>query len=249
MVVTWTAQDILEAKQSQELGIPVTTMEAISRAGAAPFLTNAGVQLYDINTGNWLNPGGQSGEVKSQIMPAQLPVVQQSAIGQFLNPGANVPGLEEAGGLGALISLLGSAAGQVLPGLLAKAGPILAGTGAGYLINELIGGGGGSGQAVVGGVPLGGPGLAEPPASMVAKEWAVNGAQFYKLIDGRIMVYSKKKGTWKIFRPAKHIVVSRNPKIGTLLRAAKRVDNYVMRANKRFGKFHRRMRMKSRRRY
>ncbi|GAI21466.1 unnamed protein product, partial [marine sediment metagenome] len=73
-------------------------------------------------------------------------------------------------------------------------------------------------------IPLGGPFLAEPPAAMIAKEWNTGTAQFYQLIDGRIAVYSKKKKTWKAYRPAKHIVVSRNPRMGTLLRASSRID-------------------------
>jgi len=84
----------------------------------------------------------------------------------------------------------------------------------------------GGGDGVIPGtnIPLGGPFLAEPPAEMIAKEWNTGTAQFYQLIDGRIAVYSKKKKTWKAYRPAKHIVVSKNPRMGTLLRASSRID-------------------------
>lgn len=71
---------------------------------------------------------------------------------------------------------------------------------------------------------LGGPGLKEPPAYMVVKEWRAGEAQFYKLIDGRVAVYSRKKGTWKVFRPQKHIVLSRNPKVNDLIRADRKID-------------------------
>lgn len=73
-------------------------------------------------------------------------------------------------------------------------------------------------------LPLGGPGLKEPPAYMVVKEWRANNAQFYKLLDGRIAVYSRKKQTWKVFRPARHIVISRNPKVNNLLKADKKIN-------------------------
>lgn len=98
---------------------------------------------------------------------------------------------------------------------------------------------GGGGAAVIPGtnIPLGGPFLAEPPAAMIAKEWNTGTAQFYQLIDGRIAVYSKKKKTWKAYRPAKHIVVSKNPRMGTLLRASSRIDKLWSGINKKAGKY------------
>lgn len=114
-----------------------------------------------------------------------------------------------------------------LPSLL----PGLIGAGAGFGIQQLMRGG--NGGAVIDGIPLGGPGLAEPPAEMVAKEWSTGTAQFYQMLDGRIAVYSKKKRRWKVYRPSKHIVVPRNPRIGTLLRADKRTDRLMARIGKR----------------
>lgn len=85
----------------------------------------------------------------------------------------------------------------------------------------------------VNGIPLQGPGLPEPPPQMVAKEWSTGTAQFYLLIDGRIAVYSKKKKRWKVYRPQKHIVVPRNPRIGTLIRADIRTDRLMAKIGKR----------------
>lgn len=99
---------------------------------------------------------------------------------------------------------------------------------------QMLGGGEGGGlfgtnilggdNTVVSGVPLTGPGLPEPPNYMVAKQWKANGAQFYLLIDGRIAVYSKSKKRWKVYRPAKNLVISRNPKVNSLLKASSKID-------------------------
>ncbi len=86
-----------------------------------------------------------------------------------------------------------------------------------------------------GGVPLGGPGLAEPPAGWVAKEWHIqlnskSGSfqlQFYRLIDGRVMCYNQRTKGWKIWKPSKPMVISRNPKIKQLIAADKFTDNLV----------------------
>lgn len=125
--------------------------------------------------------------------------------------------------------------------------PYILGAVGGYQVADEFGGGGGSpmgvapyagGPAIYGSgspVPLGGPGLPEPPAWMVAKEWKVNGAQFYKLIDGRIAVYSIKKKTWKVYRPPKHIVISKNPRANDLIKADKKIDALMGRLAKRAG--------------
>ena len=67
------------------------------------------------------------------------------------------------------------------------------------------------------------PGL---PAGAIAKSWHTGTARFYMLTDGRIAV-QRKNGTWKVYRPAKHIVVPRNPRIGTLIKADKRIDTMM----------------------
>jgi len=135
-------------------------------------------------------------------------------------------------GVGAMVPWLWSMGGK-LWSMGGKALPWIAGGLAGMSLGD---GNGGGGQSFAGSnVPLGGPGLAEPPSWMVAKEWSVNGAQFYKLIDGRIAVYSKKKGTWKVYRPAKHIVIPRDPKASQLLRADKKINALMSRLAKQAG--------------
>lgn len=70
----------------------------------------------------------------------------------------------------------------------------------------------------------GGPG--GPPGLQVAYTWDTGTAIFYRLTDGRIAV-QRKNGVWKFYRPQKHIVVPRNPRIGTLLRADRRIDRLM----------------------
>jgi len=62
-----------------------------------------------------------------------------------------------------------------------------------------------------------------PNKDMVVKTWNTGTAQFARLADGRMAV-QKKDGTIKTWRPAKHIVIPRNPRVATLLRAEKRID-------------------------
>lgn len=65
------------------------------------------------------------------------------------------------------------------------------------------------------------------PADQIVKVWTTNPAvgypRFGKLADGRGVV-QKIDGSIKTFRFPKHIVVSRNPRIRSLSRAAKRLD-------------------------
>lgn len=140
-------------------------------------------------------------------------------------------------GAAALVPAAGAALAKW--GVPAVATGAIAALGAGALGAWAGGLFGGGGQAVIPGtnIPLGGPFLAEPPAAMIAKEWNTGTAQFYQLIDGRIAVYSKKKRTWKAYRPAKHIVVSRNPRMGTLLKASRRIDKLWGGINKKAGKY------------
>lgn len=156
------------------------------------------------------------------VSPQVYGAVQQTAAPMLAGGGAvqaaRGAGMAVGGNIGKILAALG-----------------IGGTAAGLTADVLSPGMGliQSGQQQVGGVPLGGPGLAEPPAEMVAKEWSTGTAQFYQLIDGRIMVFSKKKNRWKIYRPAKHIVVPRNPRVGTLLRADKRTDRLMAKIGKR----------------
>lgn len=84
------------------------------------------------------------------------------------------------------------------------------------------------------------PGIA--PGAVV-KTWSTRGVSvtFYKLSDGRIAC-QKKDGTWKIWRPAKHLVISRNPKVNALLRADKKIDKLMKALARRAGVSRRRAR-------
>ena len=65
-----------------------------------------------------------------------------------------------------------------------------------------------------------------PPGTTIVKVWHTGTAQFARLLDGRIAV-QRKDGTIKTYRPQKHIVIPRNPRVGTLIRADKRLDRLV----------------------
>lgn len=68
----------------------------------------------------------------------------------------------------------------------------------------------------------------------VAYAWNTGTATFYRLTDGKIAV-QRKNGTWKTYRPKKHIVVSSNPRMGTLIKATKKLNKL----NARLGKIYR----------
>jgi len=61
-----------------------------------------------------------------------------------------------------------------------------------------------------------------PAKDTVVKVWTTGTANFARLVDGRIAV-QRKDGTIKVYRPQKHIVIPRNPRVGTLIRADKRL--------------------------
>jgi len=72
-----------------------------------------------------------------------------------------------------------------------------------------------------------------PPEQLIAVRadgsqavWVAGGVMFYRLINGQIAV-KKKSGVWKLYRPQKMIVVSRNPRVKTLARAEKRINARV----------------------
>lgn len=71
-----------------------------------------------------------------------------------------------------------------------------------------------------------GEGVPGIPAGAIVKRWSTGTAVFYKLADGRIAA-QRKDGSFRIYRPKKHIVVSSNPRVGTLLRADARLDKLV----------------------
>ena len=85
-----------------------------------------------------------------------------------------------------------------------------------------------------GGVPVGGPGVPEPPAAMVAHHWSVEvhskaagtfNLWFFKLVDGRMMCFNPAKNTWKMWRPVKPLAVMYRGK--TSLSQAVKVQKYL----------------------
>lgn len=122
--------------------------------------------------------------------------------------------------IGALPAAAGALSALGLPGWLAA---LLGVAGAGFGIYQALGGGEGGGilnNNLLGGdefvlegpgpdVILGGPGLPEPAASMVAREWRntyqIKGGsfavQFYQLIDGRIISYNQRTKQYKMWKP------------------------------------------------
>ena len=77
------------------------------------------------------------------------------------------------------------------------------------------------------------PGVGEqlPSRDTVVKVWDTGTARFAMLLDGRIAV-QKKDGRIKIYRPQKHIVIPRNPRLGTFIRAEKRLKSISKRIRK-----------------
>lgn len=78
------------------------------------------------------------------------------------------------------------------------------------------------------------PGTPEGLPGQVVKSWTANGVPMARLADGRMAAYSKKRGTWKLWRPKKPIVIyaSGSSDLRTLLRADKSVDNQLRRVKK-----------------
>ena len=74
----------------------------------------------------------------------------------------------------------------------------------------------------------------KPPSSIVAYTWDTGTAKFYRLIDGKIAV-QRKNGVWKIYRPSRHLVISRNPSVNSLLKADKKIDRMMKALARRAG--------------
>ncbi len=131
----------------------------------------------------------------------------------------------QAGGLDQLIQIALRYGKVVLP-LIIKYWPwAAAAVGAALGISQVVSPGT---SAVIPGtsIALGGPGAAEPSAAMIVKEWSTGTARFYMLTNGYIAC-RKRNGQWKAWRPARHIVVPRNPRVATLIRADKRIDRLM----------------------
>jgi len=146
-----------------------------------------------------IGSGGAAGQGISQA-EAEYYVAQTGQV----PPGAPKPEVTTAGvpaitsiipGAGALAGI-----GSAIYGILQALG---LGEGGGLFGNNLLGGD----EFMLGGIPFGGPGLPEPPAQYVLKEWHVSypwGRLQYYLVQlprgGRkIAMYNTKTGKWKVW--------------------------------------------------
>ena len=73
------------------------------------------------------------------------------------------------------------------------------------------------------------PGLRQ--GEVPVKRWTNGTWVFYTLSTGRIAT-QKANGIWKIWRPQKHIVIPRNPRVGTLVRGHKRTSKLLKKLKK-----------------
>ena len=98
------------------------------------------------------------------------------------------------------------------------------------------------GATTLGGtVPFGGPGVPEPPAGMVAKQWKTKAfsstkgeywVYFFKLIDGRIICWNEAKREAKMWKPKKNMVLSNNPRLPDLLRFSKKANKMLFKLDR-----------------
>lgn len=208
-----------------ELDFPFNPDEASARA----WLENTAPQWQPL--GYIINPES-SGLTSAMVHP----VTGTPATTQYTPGGSPIvmETMPAIAGAGSALALLSKIPG--LPAWLTGAlGVGVAGAAAYGGLQALTGGGlfGQTGAMTVGGVPLGGPGVAEPPAAMVEKAWkvmvhanrgvlgAISGESnwwiyFWKLRDGRVMMWDAGNNRAKIWRPKKHIVISSNPRLSQL---------------------------------
>jgi len=148
-------------------------------------------------------------------------------------------GLEALGLGGAAVSLLGLI-DKFLPGVsdfLSGGGESAPSTGTGgKMSNETTTGStavGVSSATSVGGVPFGGPGVPEPPNSMVSKMWKTKSfsntvgeywVYHWLLLDGRQMSYNGAKKQAKIWRPVHNITLGPKPRVKDLIRINRKVN-------------------------
>ena len=218
-----------------------------------------------------ITAGGAGGLVKTgaPISVEVEPLVRKEGIlGTYFtekNPQITALGLEQmgipiGGSIPGWVKLLaGAGATAAGGGVLGSLLGLVSGGGSwssvlGQGMNLLTGGGsaGGNGGSMTTGtsvdgatslssVPFGGPGVPEPPAGMVAKQWktkAFSGTKgeywvyFFKLIDGRIICWNEAKREAKMWRPKKNMVLSNNPRLPDLLRFSKKANKMLFKLDK-----------------
>lgn len=77
-----------------------------------------------------------------------------------------------------------------------------------------------------------GVGSEMPMGSQVVKEWTANGTAFVRLADGRMGAFSTRKGTWKLWRPEKPVVLTSKSNVRDYLRADARIRTFSKRVKK-----------------
>lgn len=141
-------------------------------------------------------------------------------------------------------------AGPILPAIGAAltpwVGPIVGAVG-GWLFGDAAGGGNG-GADLQTGLPFvpQGPGVPEPPAAMVSKAWKIKATRsgvggilgeitgqnewwvfFWRLLDGRTVMYNPMKRQWKMWRDYKSITIGKGITTQNAKRVAKRFKQHV----------------------
>lgn len=131
---------------------------------------------------------------------------------------------------GALASQQGRSLGRRLGGIAVSGAGVF---GVSEGLESIFGGGGGG----AGAGPVTGPitelavGMILPDGFVVGKVWSTN-REFNNMgqsLDGKKGIALRNNGTVRIFTYPKHIVVSRNPRVGSLSRAARRLDTMTKR--------------------
>ena len=177
--------------------------------------------------------------------PGTLMALEDEIPGPWLtSPGP----ILQAGVIGGVIGVLGPIIGGLIGGGVGEAVsgisqlPDITGIGGAQVSNgngvDLWGHAG-----TLDGVPVGGPGVPEPPSGMVAKQWKTKAfskvvgeywVYFFRLLDGRIMCYNGAKRSWKIWRPKKPIVLYRGSvTLSQAVRAQTMLDKLWKRVAKR----------------
>jgi len=65
--------------------------------------------------------------------------------------------------------------------------------------------------------------LPTPTGAMVTRTWSANGTPFVMTADGWIYV-QRRNGSIKRYKPPRNIVISRNPRVGSLIKADKKLS-------------------------
>lgn len=193
---------------------------------------------------------------QANVEPPPVPAIDEGLnvedIGLGLGAGAFPLGIAAAG-LAAPAALVPAAAAGALVPTIAAALPAVAAGAAGLAA-------GGLGALALGGISamfdgvdaganmglfgvdwgdifgLGQGDIAELTGQRVVQSWNTGTAKFYRTQDGKIHTFTKT-GVLKSWRPARHIVVSKNPRMGTLLKASRRIDRLWKGINKKAGSF------------